>query len=350
MKKKQIRLLPILILTVIILVLMLFMVIKTDWQNKSAADGLRLIGTVLIPSLYPFSCLVFIFNQSKAKPFLAGILRPFSRRILGCDPEILLLFFFSLLGGYPIGAMVLSESYRSKSVSSQDAKKILTFTVNPSPTFLVTVIGLAVFRSQAIGWMLLAANTLSALPFFLINARSCHLDCSKEKPSDLADAITGGITAATKSMLAIAGIVLFFMPLSSLIMPYFTDRAKPYFSLLFEITSGLRAGISCGVIFTGFAVSFGGLSVLIQILSFTGVFRPGFIKLFFTQLIRGSLTALIMAILLKLFPESLPVSLNMNYAPQMATGAVASFSLLVLAVVMMGYLAIVNKSFRYQEK
>ena len=81
------------------------MVVLIAYPEKMAtgiADGLLICGNILIPSLFPFTVLAMFFIES-------NILQ---RHLKTPIMFSLFVFLLSIIGGYPVGAKIISSSYQ----------------------------------------------------------------------------------------------------------------------------------------------------------------------------------------------------------------------------------------------
>lgn len=81
-------------------------------------------------------------------------------RVDGVGSSALLL---GLVGGYPIGPRTTAELYRQGALRRDEAERLLTFSNNSNPVFLISVLGLGVFGSVRVGIWLWLIHLLSAL-------------------------------------------------------------------------------------------------------------------------------------------------------------------------------------------
>ena len=85
--------------------------------SSAVADGLRLSGTVVLPSLFPYFVLTNCVVSS-------GLVRRFASRFrANCDDVC--AFLLGVLGGYPLGAKTLATSIKKALLSEPDAAKLL---------------------------------------------------------------------------------------------------------------------------------------------------------------------------------------------------------------------------------
>lgn len=68
----------------------------------------------------------------------------------------------SFVGGYPVGAKTIASLVREKKLSQETAARMLCFSVNAGPSFLIGTVGVALLGSPRLGWILLFAQIASA--------------------------------------------------------------------------------------------------------------------------------------------------------------------------------------------
>ncbi len=139
-----------------------FLILILDARTvlAGAKDGISLCLQTVIPSLFPFFILSNIITGNISGAPLR-ILSPIGRLCrIPKGSEIFLLLGF--LGGYPVGAKSVSDAYRDKKLSQQDAERMLGFCNNPGPAFIFGMVA-TLFHTYSIAWILWAINITSAL-------------------------------------------------------------------------------------------------------------------------------------------------------------------------------------------
>lgn len=133
--------------------------------SESVKNGIDICLHTLIPSLFVFMCISSFFMKTDLLRF---ILYPFSllcSKLFKTDVSLGPLLFMSLVGGYPIGAKLISELVTQGKLKRKDADRLLCFCVNAGPAFLIGAVALPIFRSQTLGLVLFVCNLIS---FFII--------------------------------------------------------------------------------------------------------------------------------------------------------------------------------------
>ena len=206
--------------------------------------GIMLCGKVIIPSLFPFTmCVLFIMRSGSLNIF--NRFSPIFEKLLGLNFDELLIFIFSLIGGYPIGAKLINEAVVSGKISNSRAKKMLAFCINAGPAFTVSAIGSGILGSKELGIVLLFSNLLSA---FLISQltrfskvkNNTYKETDNNKSYPIADNF---VLSASDSAVAVSKIC-YFVVLFSIINKYidfFSKSIAPlkFLSLILEITNRL---------------------------------------------------------------------------------------------------------------
>ena len=84
-------------------------ILRPEISLKSALSGVLLCGNVIIPSLFPFTFCVLFIKSSGLLRFLK-FLNPVTQKVFNQNFYEFTLFLLSLIGGYPLGAKLLSQS------------------------------------------------------------------------------------------------------------------------------------------------------------------------------------------------------------------------------------------------
>ena len=239
--KRSVRVAP----PFIMLILTLF---YADRAAMGVWDGAVLACRGALPALFPALVLSNLLASSELP---AGRFLPL---LLG------------LTCGFPVGAVTISKMRRCGSVSEKGANRMLLCCCNTGPSFLIGYVGKTVLRDVRAAVFLYAVQSLTALLLFLflVPRETCVFSGT---PVPLHEAVKG----ASQSFLSIAGCILFFSCLSSLLLPLFPGIGPvggAVAALFFEITGGLdkvaALPYSLALPLCGFGIGWAGLSVFLQ--------------------------------------------------------------------------------------
>ena len=142
--------------------LFLLFLFSSAEARQGAADGLRLWGTLLVPSLLPYFAAAGLLTRLGAVDALARRLAPAAARLFGVSGAGAAVFLLGLSGGYPLGAARIGELYRAGAIQHDGAGHLPAFCDNSGPAFAVGALGAGVFGSAGWGLLLWGVHALSA--------------------------------------------------------------------------------------------------------------------------------------------------------------------------------------------
>jgi len=249
-------------------------------------DGLGVCGNVLVPSLFPFMALAGYVSRTDFARLLSLPLAPVTTRVFKLPAELGAVVLLSLVGGYPVGARMISDLLAEGRIQRKTAQRMLCFCVNSGPSFLVSAVGVGMLMDRRAGVILLGSQILATLLVgAVVSLRAKEPPGMKPRAAKTGGtaAFVSAVSGASSSMLVMCAFaVLFSAGLSLLRSSGVVEALAEALSLreavvsavlggLLEVTSGCLNAVKVGGL-PGFgllcaAVSFGGLSVICQVMS-----------------------------------------------------------------------------------
>ena len=220
--------------------------------------------------------------------------------------------FLVWLAGYPIGAKVVTGLRNSHSCSKSEGERLLSFSNNSGPLFIIGTVGITLFKNTSIGILLLLTHILAAITVgfvlsFFDRSHSDSISLSDDNNisygisessqnygiSSIGDILKNSIINATKNTLVIGGFIVLFAVIIAILDTSHIIKAisyifYPIFKLinvdtsyirgiiigLVELTNGLSIisaipakNITINIIICSFLLGFGGMSILLQVMS-----------------------------------------------------------------------------------
>ena len=269
--------------------------------RQATAEGLSLCARSAVPALFPFlvvsSLLLRLGFGELAAPWLAGLMEPLFR-VPGAGSAALLL---GLIGGYPIGAQTAADLYREGLADRAEAERLLAFTNNSNPVFLISVLGVGVFGSVRAGVWLWLIHVLSALLTGLLFRNSGkgveRQAVSRKTPVRtvrLTTAFVEAVRSALSGMLSVCAFVTFFYVLARPLARA-GGRLGPVLvglTELFSLTPLLPAD-RFGFVLAAGCAGWGGLSVLCQTAAVLDGSGLSLKNCFLGKAVQGALAALL---------------------------------------------------------
>ncbi|MDE6733246.1 MAG: hypothetical protein K2J77_10265 [Oscillospiraceae bacterium] len=106
---------------------------------------------VVVPSLFAFTVLAIYLQKSGLyRTVLKPLTFPLSK-LLRMDEELCAVFLLGNIGGYPVGARLLSELVREGRLKQKNAARALCFCFGSGPGFMLGIVGARIFGSAAAG-------------------------------------------------------------------------------------------------------------------------------------------------------------------------------------------------------
>lgn len=259
-----------------------------------AREGLSLCGRVIIPSLFPFLTLSILLSQLGLPRYLGRLSAPLMKLLFGVGGNGAAAFALGITGGYPIGASVVAEMYRTGQVNRDEAQRLLAFCNNSGPAFIIGAAGVGIFSSPVIGLLLYVIHICAAVAVGVLMSAGPREDGLRSgraqasfQVSRFASAFSSSVKSAAGTVINICSFVVLFSVLMGILdaLGLFSSVAgsiavglglelgwvRSLLAGLLEITSGIGAleGMPAtpqNLALAAFILGWGGLSVQCQVL------------------------------------------------------------------------------------
>lgn len=271
---------------------MIMLAIQPEKYIDAVYDGIILFAVSVLPAMFPFFFFSNIITGLGGANILSKLTCKPIRKLFNSHDIGGYIFAMSMLCGYPIGAKLVADSYASGIIDSNDCKKLISFTSTTGPIFVLGTIGSYMLHNYFAGLIILIAHYMSAILNGLLyrGKRCCNTSKSTFKSCTTYDnLLSQSINTSLTSVLAVGGYIAIFNfiivvmadlkifdMLSSLLnnihIPI--NLTKAFAMGIVEVTRGALtiSNANLPLIITvptlAFIVTFGGLSVTLQSLTF----------------------------------------------------------------------------------
>lgn len=283
----------------------IFLVLFSSDNLAAAKNGLSLWAFSVVPSLLPFFIATELLSYTNIVSTLGKFLNCCMRPIFNIPGEGSFALLMGIISGYPVGAKIVSNLKEQGICTNEEAERLIAFTNNSGPLFIIGTVGVSLFSSSAIGFKLFIVHVLSCLLVGFMfrwwkckqnNKRNFRNEISSSVPNltfnNLGEVLSTSIQKAIHSVVIIGGFVILFSVIVSMlnnsrIFNIIGIFISPLLKLLhipsvylqgiitgiIEVTNGVKlAAINTNptsIIVCSFLLGFGGISVLLQVLSIT---------------------------------------------------------------------------------
>lgn len=296
------------VLCVALLFIAWAVIIYPERYITTCLQGFLLWAECVLPSLFPFMVICAILIKTGMAEKAALPLKKVTG-VFGLPPAAAVCFIMSICSGYPAGSRSVLEFYERGAVSQKDAKKLAYLCSTSGPLFIIGSVGVKMFSDKGAGWKILLAHALAviiiALIISLFSKRGARQELSRAMPNGniLYDAFYGAVV----SVLVAGGFIAFFCVVGQIAIDFyllyplekcislFTDgaTASAVCRGLIEATAGCRALAAAdgkyALPFAGFLITFGGISILMQQLSYLLKAKVSAFKFISVKLLQGLL-------------------------------------------------------------
>lgn len=274
------------LLTIIIMLAITLFIINPSVCMQATSNGLKVWLINVVPALFPFFILtrIIIFLNQNSIPAL----EKFTNKCFRVNNSGL-VYFLSLLSGYPIGAKLISGYYESGAIDKNTACKMFSFCSTSGPMFIIGTVGIGVFGDAKIGYILLLGHIVGSFLNGLLY-RGKITPPTSPKNSLTKTSLNEIMYDSIKSILLVGGYIIFSSVIIQLLqltncLPFITklicnittfDYTTVYSFLcgLIEITNGLimlgnsAVNLSIKIILASIIIAFSGICIMLQSTSF----------------------------------------------------------------------------------
>ena len=271
------------------------LIVFSNSNLPAVKSGLKLWATSVVPSLFPFFVATELLMHTRLVSQIGNVLNSYMKPIFNVRGEGAFAFIMGIISGYPMGAKLATNFRKNNICSKEECERLLSFTNNSGPLFIIGTVGILMYGNTTIGILLFITHILACITvgfifrFWKRGNNSCEYSTKKS-----------------------SGILHILSDCFAPILQAFnidTSFASPLISGFLEITNGINSianisnkKISINLIFTAFLLGFGGISVLLQVLSITSKSNLSIKPYIYGKLLHGILASFYTYIFINIIP------------------------------------------------
>ena len=313
MKRKEISILIIIFLIGICLEILLS---SSDILN-SVKFSISIWVNNVFPSLFPFFVLSELLLNYGFVELISEFLKPLMIKIFKIDSKCSFIFIMSILTGFPSNAKYTRELYQKKIIDESQATKILTFTHFSNPLFILGTLSLMFLNNKEVGILILIIHYVSNIIIGII-FRNYYPTKEKVTKVSVKNAInkmhyyrinnkknfgiiiTNSLTNTINTLLLILGIITTFLILTTIIDKNINlnNYNQGILNGFIEMTQGLKyislldIPLKFKATLSTMILSFGGLSVHMQIISILSDTNIKYVPFLTARLLHASISSI----------------------------------------------------------
>ncbi len=265
----------------------------------------------IVPTILPIYIIVDLLINYNAIFYLSKVFGSIMEKLFKLKPETSFVFLLSIISGFPSNSKYLKNMLDDKIINPNEANKLLLFTHFSNPLFIIESIGVSFLNNKQVGIIILVVHYLTNIIIGLFN-RNYYVNLSndvkiKEKKKDsFVNTLSNSIFNTVKILFLLYGIITFFMIVTSLIkanLP-FNNIINSLLCGLLEMTQGIYfvSSLTIPLIIKStiitFFISFGGLSIHMQVFSILGGYKLSYKDYFLARLMHAVIASSIVFLIL----------------------------------------------------
>lgn len=342
------------LLSILFIFFTISLVIFSKDNLSAAKNGLKLWVNNVVPAIFPFFIATELLSYTNIIPSLGKYLQKIMYPLFRVPGEGSFALLMGIISGYPIGAKIVTKFRENGTCSREECERLLAFTNNSGPLFILGTVGISLFSDTSIGILLLATHLLACISVGLLfrfwkssttppsSTSSSKINTKSVSFSNLGEVLGNSITSAISTVLMIGGFIVLFSVVisileqsgiisifSNLLEPILytlhlsSDFANPIINGFLELTNGVKQisqisyrAISVNITICSFLLGFGGISVLLQVFSIVSKTDISIFPYFIGKLLQGTLAAFYTSLILHYCPI-----FNLDLSPVSTTTA-----------------------------
>lgn len=307
-------------------------------------SGLKLWANYVIPSLFPFFVATELLMHTNIINLFGRLLNNYMKPLFNISGEGAFAFIMGIISGYPVGAKIASKFRENNICSKPECERLLSFTNNSGPLFIIGTVGILMYQNTTIGILLFITHLLGCISvgfIFRFWKRNDNFKAYNKKKyynylsdknnanfANLGEVLAESITNSISTILLIGGFVVIFSSVISIlkasgILNILCASIAPIFNILhidsnfisgiltgfLEITNGIQSisSIACknfsiNLVITAFLLGFGGISVFLQVFSITSKTDLSIKPYIYGKLLHGLFAAFYTFLFIQIFP------------------------------------------------
>lgn len=215
-------------------------------------SGLALWANSVVPSLFPFFVATELLMHTNIISQLGILLNRYMKPIFNVRGEGAFAFIMGIISGYPVGAKIACNFRKNNICSKEECERLLSFTNNSGPLFIIGSVGILMFKNTTIGVLLFITHILACITVGIIfrfwkkNKTSSDFKNSSSFEqkrnnyvtfSNLGEVLAESITSSISTILLIGGFVVIFSSIISILnasglLKTFANMISPMFNSL----------------------------------------------------------------------------------------------------------------------
>lgn len=310
------------IVSILIISILIFITIQLLTTSEKIIETVSFSFNVwknnIFPSLFPFFVISEILVNYGFVEFISELFKPVMYKLFKINGSAAYVFFMGMISGFPSSAKYTMELYKQKIIDAETGTKVLTFTHFSNPLFIIGTIAISFLNNKSIGLLILICHYFSNIIIGLIfrnylPTKNENIKFSFKRPINLMTQhrlkntkslgmiINNSIINSINTLLLILGTITVFLIITTIISESInlSSLHQTILNGFVEMTQGLKSISTLNIplklktIISTVFISFGGLSVHMQIISIINDTKIKYIPFLLARIIHAIISGLL---------------------------------------------------------
>lgn len=308
--------------TISILIILVFVTFEILTESESILNAVSFSFNIwkenVFPSLFPFFVLSDLLINYGFIELIGEIFKPIMNRIFKTKGVGAFALIMSLISGFPSSAKYIKELYNKNLIDEKEATKLLMFTHFSNPLFILGTISLLFLNNKEVGLLILICHYLGNIIIGIIfrnyypskeETKKTSLKNIINKISDnrikngkkFGEIITNALLNSINTLILILGVITMFLVITTIIDNNININSfhQSILNGFIEMTQGLKyvsiqeVPLKLKCIISTMIISFGGLSVHMQIISILSDTKIKYLPFLTARIIHALISSLL---------------------------------------------------------
>ena len=308
--------------TISILIILVFVTFEILAESESILNAVSFSFNIwkenVFPSLFPFFVLSDLLINYGFIELIGEIFKPIMNRIFKTKGVGAFALIMSLISGFPSSAKYIKELYNKNLIDEKEATKLLMFTHFSNPLFILGTISLLFLNNKEVGLLILICHYLGNIIIGIIfrnyypskeETKKTSLKNIINKISDnrikngkkFGEIVTNALLNSINTLILILGVITMFLVITTIIDNNININSfhQSILNGFIEMTQGLKyvsiqeVPLKLKCIISTMIISFGGLSVHMQIISILSDTKIKYLPFLTARIIHALISSLL---------------------------------------------------------
>jgi sporulation integral membrane protein YlbJ len=263
----------------ILIIISFLLLINSSLVINTVIYSINIFKKSIFPSLFPFFIISELLINYGFIEFISKLFKPLMR-LFKINQNCSFILVMSMISGFPSNSKYTKDLYLKGIINEYDASKILMFTHFSNPLFIMGAISITFLNNKKIGLFILIIHYLTnfIIGFLLRNLIKTDINITNidnHKSKSFSNVLSNAILNSFNTLFLILGTIIIFLVITNLLNEYiaFNPLIKGIISGILEMTGGisnissLNISLKLKSTIIGMILSFGGISVHMQVKS-----------------------------------------------------------------------------------